>query len=42
MVNANVNPEASFTFILFIFLIPAVLFIIYWQLTKKTSRNEQH
>jgi hypothetical protein len=41
-VNANVNPEASFTVILFIFLIPSVLFIIYWWLTKKTARNEQH
>lgn len=34
-VNASVNPEASFTPILFIFLIPSVLFIIYWWLTKK-------
>lgn len=41
-VNANVNPEARFTVILFIFLIPSVLFIIYWWLTKKTARNEQH
>ena len=38
-VNANINPEASFTVILFIFLIPSVLFIIYWWLTKKTVRN---
>jgi hypothetical protein len=41
-VNANVNPEASFTGILFIFLIPSVLFIIHWWLTKETVRNEQH
>ena len=41
-VNANVNPEARFTVILFIFLIPSVLFIIYWWLTKKAARNEQH
>jgi len=34
-VNANVNPEARFTVILFIFLIPSVLFIIYWWFTKK-------
>jgi uncharacterized membrane protein len=41
-VNAIVNPEASFMAILFIFLIPSVLFIIYWWLTKKTAHNEQH
>ena len=41
-VNANVNPEARFTVILFIFLIPSILFIIYWWLTKKAARNEQH
>jgi len=41
-VNAIVNPEASFMVILFIFLIPSVLFIIYWWLTKKTAHNEQH
>ena len=41
-VNANVNPEARFTVILFIFLIPSVLFITYWWLTKKAARNEQH
>lgn len=41
-VNANVNPEARFTVILFIFLIPSVLFIIYWWLTKKAARNEQY
>ncbi len=41
-VNANVNPEARFTVILFIFLIPSVLFIIYWWLTKKAARNERH
>jgi hypothetical protein len=40
-INANVNPEARFTVILFIFLIPSVLFIIYWWLTKKVARNEQ-
>jgi len=38
-VNAIVNPEARFTVILFIFLIPPVLFIIYWWLTKKTAQN---
>jgi hypothetical protein len=36
-VYANINPEASFTGILFIFLIPSVLFIIYWWLTKKRN-----
>jgi hypothetical protein len=41
-VNANVNPEARFMVILFIFLIPSVLFIIYWWLTKKAARNEPH
>jgi hypothetical protein len=40
-INANVNPEARFTVILFIFLIPSVLFIIYWWLTKKVARNDQ-
>ena len=40
-VYANVHPEARFTVILFIFLIPSVLFIIYWWLTKKTANNEQ-
>jgi hypothetical protein len=34
-VNANVNSKARFTVILFIFLIPSFLFIIYWWLTKK-------
>jgi hypothetical protein len=41
-VNANVNPEARFMVILFIFLIPSILFIIYWWLTKKAARNEPH
>ena len=41
-VNANVNPDARFTVVLFIFLIPSVLFIIYWWLTKRTAQNEQH
>jgi hypothetical protein len=41
-VNANTNSEASFSAILFIFLVPSVLFIIYWWLTKKTAQNEQH
>jgi uncharacterized membrane protein len=40
-ITANVNPEASFSVVLFIFLIPAILFIIYWWLTEKTARNEQ-
>lgn len=39
-VNATVNPEARFMFILFIFLIPSALFIIYWWLEKKTAQNE--
>ncbi len=42
IINANVNPEARFTVVLFIFLIPSGLFIIYWRLTKETSQNEQH
>jgi hypothetical protein len=41
IINAHVNPEARFTVILFIFLIPSGLFIIYWWLTKKTTQNEQ-
>ena len=40
-VNANVNPEARFMVILFIYLIPSVLFIIYWWLAKNTTQNEQ-
>lgn len=40
-INANINPEASFTPVLFIFLIPSVLFVIYWWLTKKTVQKEQ-
>lgn len=40
-VNATVNTEARFTVILFIFLIPSVLFIIYWWLTKKTARSKK-
>ena len=39
-VNANVNPEASFSAILFIFLIPSALFIIYWWLTKRADQNK--
>jgi hypothetical protein len=38
-VNAVVNPEARFMAILFIFLIPSLLFIIYWWLKKTTARN---
>jgi hypothetical protein len=41
-VNANANPDARFASILFIFLIPSVLFIIYWWLTKNSAQNEQH
>lgn len=38
-VMANVNPDARFVNILFIFLIPSVLFIIYWWFTKKSDHN---
>jgi hypothetical protein len=41
-ISANVNPDARFASILFIFLIPSVLFIIYWWLTKKTAQNDPH
>ena len=41
-VNANVNPEARFTSVLFIFLIPSVLFIIYWWLTKPLPGNKEN
>jgi hypothetical protein len=41
LILVKVNPEARFMAILFIFLIPSVLFILYWWLTKKTVQNEQ-
>ncbi len=42
IISAIVNPEARFTVILFIFLIPSFLYIIYWWLTKEAAQSEQH
>lgn len=35
-VNAMTNSEASFTPVLFIFLIPSALFLLYWWVTRKS------
>ncbi len=35
----GINPEANFTYALFIYLIPSVLYIYGWWLTKKSSKN---
>ncbi len=41
LAGINTKPDASFSIVLFIFLIPSVLYISYWWLTKKSS-NESH
>ena len=35
----GITPEANFTYGLFIYLIPSVLYIYCWWLTKKSSNN---
>lgn len=38
LILVNVNSEAQFVYILLIFLIPSILFIIYWWLTRRANQ----
>lgn len=37
IILVNANPEANFTYLLLIFLLPSVLYIIYWWLTRNSD-----
>ena len=39
LVGINPKPDASFSNVLFIFLIPSVLYLCYWWLTRKSSNK---
>jgi len=39
LVAVKPNPDSSFSYVLFIFLIPSVLYIYYWWLKKKSLGN---
>jgi hypothetical protein len=42
LVGINPNPDASFSNMLFIYLIPSVLYLCYWWLTRKSSNEISH
>ena len=39
LVGINPKPDVSFSNVLFIFLIPSVLYLCYWWLTRKSSNK---
>ena len=39
LVAIKINPESRFSYVLFIFLLPSVLYLYYWWLAKKSSNN---
>ena len=39
LVSINPKPEVSFSIVLFIFLIPSVLYLYYWWITRKSLKN---
>jgi hypothetical protein len=41
LVAVNPNPDSSYTFVLLIFLLPSILFLLFWWLKKSAIKNSK-